>query len=76
MTETSGLLASLPEPLRAIADTPRVRVRRGGTPAPDAPLHGRVPPDRRYRRVPHQPLPQALLPATEPPDGKTTAIRP
>src|SRR3984957_17073087 len=35
MTETSGL-ASLPEPLRAIADTPRVRVRRGGTPVPDA----------------------------------------
>ena len=36
MTETSGPLASLPEPLRAIADTPRVRVRRGGTPALDA----------------------------------------
>ena len=36
MTETSSPLVSLPEPLRAIADTPRVRVRRGGTPVPDA----------------------------------------
>jgi deoxyribodipyrimidine photo-lyase len=36
MTETSDPLVSLPEPLRAIADTPRVRVRRGGVPATDA----------------------------------------
>jgi deoxyribodipyrimidine photo-lyase len=36
MTETSGPPASLPEPLRAIADNPRVRVRRSGVPASDA----------------------------------------
>src|SRR5258708_32090535 len=36
MTETQNLLADLPEPLRLIADDPRVRVRRSGVPARDA----------------------------------------
>jgi deoxyribodipyrimidine photo-lyase len=34
--EAGEILASLPEGLRAIADTPRVRIRRSGLPAQDA----------------------------------------
>jgi deoxyribodipyrimidine photo-lyase len=36
MTEASHSLASLPEPLRRLAENPRVTVRRAGTPAADA----------------------------------------
>lgn len=36
MTESSRTLASLPEPLRRLAENPRVTVRRPGTPAADA----------------------------------------
>src|SRR6185437_12734000 len=36
MTEASHSLASLPEPLRRLAENPRVTVRRTGTPAADA----------------------------------------
>jgi deoxyribodipyrimidine photo-lyase len=36
MTETTGAISNLPEPLRILAENPRVYVRRSGVPTSDA----------------------------------------